>query len=109
MGDLMIHIDEELDSASLMDIEDVMNHTDGVSDCHIAKNDPHMMAQRSHRRLYCTRLQTEICMRSWSVSNLSNRLQFRILNPERVAGSLTNHHLVQGVHHVASSLFSSTR
>ena len=44
MGDLMIHIDEELDSNSLMDIEDQMNHTDGVSDCHMASDSLHMMA-----------------------------------------------------------------
>lgn len=44
MGDLMIHIDEKLDSASLMDIEDVMNHTDGVNDCYMAQDDLHMMA-----------------------------------------------------------------
>lgn len=44
MGDLMIHINEELDSDSLMNIEDQMNHTDGVSDCHMARNNLHMMA-----------------------------------------------------------------
>ena len=44
MGDLMIHIDEDLDSDSLMDIEDQMNGTNGVSDCHMVENDLHMMA-----------------------------------------------------------------
>ena len=44
MGDLMIHIDEKLDSTSLMDIEDVMNHTNGVNDCYMAQDNLHMMA-----------------------------------------------------------------
>lgn len=44
MSDLMIHIDEMLDSNSLMEIEDQMNHTDGVSDCFMAPDDLHMMA-----------------------------------------------------------------
>lgn len=44
MGDLMIHIVEELDSNSLMEIEDEMNHTDGVNDCHMASGGLHMMA-----------------------------------------------------------------
>ncbi|MCW8826794.1 MAG: hypothetical protein OQK78_10265 [Gammaproteobacteria bacterium] len=40
----MIHIEEDLDPNSLMDIEDQLNHIDGVSDCHMARNDIHMMA-----------------------------------------------------------------
>ena len=44
MGDLMIHINENLDSDSLMDIEDQMNRTEGVSDCHMADKARHMMA-----------------------------------------------------------------
>jgi hypothetical protein len=44
MGDLMIHIQEDLDPNTLMDIEDQLNRTDGVSDCHMARKDMHMMA-----------------------------------------------------------------
>lgn len=44
MGDLMIHIVEDIDSNSLMNIEDEMNHTNGVSDCHMADGGLHMMA-----------------------------------------------------------------
>jgi len=44
MGDLMIHIDEELDSTSLTKIEEVIGHTNGVSDCHMAPDDLHMVA-----------------------------------------------------------------
>ncbi len=44
MGELMIHINETLDTASLMEIEDQMNHTNGVCDCYMAKNDLHMMS-----------------------------------------------------------------
>ena len=44
MSDLMIHITEELDSNSIEMIEDQMNHTNGVSDCHVANSHLHMMA-----------------------------------------------------------------
>lgn len=44
MGDLMIHISEELTSDSLVDLESRMNHIDGVVDCHMAPRGRHMLA-----------------------------------------------------------------
>ena len=44
MSEIMIHFDENLDSEAVMEIEDRLNRTAGVNDCHIENGNMHMLA-----------------------------------------------------------------